>query len=502
MLRRIFYLGMLWVGAAQAAERPNVVLIVGDDIGFSDIGCYGSEIHTPNLDRLAENGLRFKQFYNMAKCNPSRSSLFSGLYLPREHADNALPFTSIMAEGGYYTAMSGKEHFDKWVPKRCRSVAAFQDCFVMPKGVPFFVPPSGSYSPSFRLNGEPVKDADIKTDSYPLFKTDFLTDYALGFLDKAQKQAKPFFLYLPYHAAHYPLQARPEDIAKYRGTYRKGWDVLRAERLERLKKQGLIGAEVTLSPPSSDITKKAATGTYRPWASLTEQEQDELDLEMAVFAAMVDRMDQNIGRVIEHLKKTGMLDNTLIVFFSDNGSCPYNRNETPDIPPGGAASYRSLCAAWANVGNTPFRYFKRYGHEGGSRTHCIAYWPGKVEPGLTDAPSHLVDLYPTFLELAGVSYPKQIADGPTPQLDGHSLVPVLRGETRPAPEAIISGYTEKMRMFRSGDWKIVRVPSASWELYNMAKDPCELDDLAKKMPEKLQHMQRLYTTWQEAKGEK
>ncbi|VGO18578.1 arylsulfatase [Pontiella sulfatireligans] len=476
-------------------ERPSIVLIVGDDIGFSDIGCYGSEIQTPNLDRLGQNGMRFTQFYNMAKCNPTRSSLMTGLYLPRADAKNSIPFSSLMHDAGYYTAMAGKEHFDKWVPaKRFSSAEAFEDSFAFYACVSFFVPPTGEYEYPFKLNGKVVPADEIHAQKKPLYKTDIITDYALGFLDKAKAQDRPFFLYLPYHSAHYPLQARPKDIAKYRGSYKKGWDVIRQERQARQKELGIIDEEVKLSPPSNN-KNKGGGGDYQPWDSLSAKEQDALDLEMAVFAGMIDCMDQNVGRVLDKLEAMNALDNTLVLFFSDNGSCPYNRNKTKKVSPGGADSYRSLSAQWANVGNTPFRYFKQYGHEGGARTHFIAHWPEAIQSGINPTLAHVVDLYPTFLELAGAEYPLTWEGGSTPKLDGSSLVSVLKGGVRKPPDIMISGYTDKQRMVRFGDWKIVKLLGGQWELYNIKQDPTELNNLVSAMPEKVSSLVALYEEW-------
>ncbi|MBZ0256243.1 sulfatase-like hydrolase/transferase, partial [bacterium] len=227
-------------------KRPNVVLIMGDDIGFSDLGCFGSEIHTPNLDRLANNGVRFTQFYNMAKCNPTRSSLFTGLYLPRKNANNAQPFSQMLRNAGYYTAMCGKEHFDEWVPEHCTAEQCFDNQFVFAIGNPYFMPPDGKTRSPYRLNGKKLDFKEIQVDNPPFFKTNVLTDYALRFLDNAEESGKPFLMYLPYHAAHYPLQVPEEDIAKYRGKYKKGWDVIRQQRYEKQKRLGVIPENATL----------------------------------------------------------------------------------------------------------------------------------------------------------------------------------------------------------------------------------------------------------------
>ncbi len=496
-----------FAATTASAERPNIILIVGDDIGFSDIGCFGSEIKTPNLDKLAAGGLRFGSFYNMAKCNPSRSSLFTGLYLPRAHSDNARSFVSFFNEAGYVTAISGKEHFDRWVPKRCYATETFDRSLTFWATTEYFIPPDGTFEEPFILDGKKVQPTELDYEKKPFYKTDVFTDYALRWMEQAHNEDKPFFIYLPYHAAHYPLQARPEDIARYRGKYRRGWDEIRRERFERQKKLGIIDPSCRLSPPEDNINKyrgpfRKDIYTYREWDTLSDEEKDALDLEMAVFAAMVDRLDQNIGRMIAKLEELDERDNTLIMFFSDNGSCPYDSNRDFSVPPGGAASYRTLCAAWANVGDTPFRFYKQYGHEGGAHTHFIANWPKVIKRGICRAPAHLVDLYPTFLEILGKKYPHSVDGKQLPTLDGKSILPLFKGKSRTPPDLFISGYTNRFRMVRKGDWKIVKVNNEAWELYNLKTDPTELTNLAEKFPKRVKAISTQYNKWRGTKKRK
>ena len=484
---------------------PNIVLIMGDDIGYSDIGCYGSEIQTPNLDRLAENGLRFKQFYNMAKCNPTRSTLITGLY---KGNDQAISFVPLLRDAGYSAVISGKEHFDKWVPQDCYFAETFDKSFTFWATTEYFVPPSGEFQRPFYLNGEEVKPGDIEAEILPKYKTDFITDLGLKWLDEMLDKDNPFFLFLPYHVAHYPLQARPEDIAKYQGKYRKGWDSIREERFARMKEMGLLAESVALSPAGDNTNKfrgsshdgwddiRAKWPTYYPWESMTAEEQEKKDLEMAVFAAMIDRMDQNIGRVLDRLEQAGEMENTLILFFTDNGSCPFDSNVSFDIPPGPAESYRCLSPPWANVGNTPFRLYKQNGHEGGANTHFIAHWPALIEPGqITSQMGHVADLFPTFLEMAGIEYPETYQEKTTLPLDGQSLLPVFRGETRPQIPFVVSGHTERFRMYREGKWKIVRENGGEWELYNMDTDRTEINNLASSETEKLAELVANYEAY-------
>lgn len=492
----------VWVAGKQVLSKPNIVLILGDDIGYSDIGPYGSEIHTPNLDRLAEEGIRFSNFYNMSKCEPSRSTLFSGLY---EGGKNAVNFASVLKNEGYYVIHAGKEHWMKWAPEHVFAKNVFDQSITFEAMNEFFVPPSGKFARPFILNGDTLDGIDgFYHKKEPFFKTDAITDNALKWLEEPVKNGQPFFLFLGYGAAHYPLQARPEDIAKYRGKYKTGWDNIRDERIKRLKEEGLIPESAQLSPPSSNVNRfrghpkgdeerRAKIPLYRPWESLDDKEKDELDLEMAVYAAMVDRMDQNIGRVLNYLDEKGLADNTIVIYLSDNGSCPYDSNRDFDYPPGVAEGFRTLCAAWANAGNTPFRYFKQYGHEGGAHTHFILRWPQKVQPGtITHQTGHIIDIAPTLLEAAGIQYPKKMGDIRPQPLQGSSLMPVLEGGQRSEPDFFISGWTEKFRMFRQHEWKIVKLNGEDWELYNLNDDPTELNDLAKDLPQKVDELVTAY----------
>jgi len=484
-------------------QRPNIILIMGDDIGYSDLGCYGSEIETPNLDSLAENGLRFRTFYNGAKCNPTRSSLLTGLYWGNDRAVN---LAQVLSNTGYTTLYAGKEHFDGWVPEHCMANRSFDYSFFFRNINEFHVPPDSVFKNPFYLGEEELNVKDIEVSRQPFFKTDVITDYALKFLDKTKEDKnKPFFLYLPYHVAHYPLQARPEDIRKYEGKYMAGWDTIRQRRFEKMKEIGLADHNWQLSEPTDNINKSRVKETagdeerrariplYRPWNTLTHKEKEELDLEMAVFAAMVDRMDQNIGRIIEWLMKEGQYENTIIMYLSDNGSCPYDSNRDFEIPPGPANSYRTLSAAWANVGNTPFRFFKQFGHEGGCNTHFIVHYPKIINSGfVTDQPGHIVDILPTFIDLAHTIYPGTLGSIRTLQLQGSSLLPIFYGEHRKEPEFFISGFENEFRMFRMDNWKIVRANAEEWELYNLDNDRTEMYNLADSLPSKVHELEKDY----------
>lgn len=484
-------------------NKPNIVLILGDDIGYSDIQPFGSEIKTPNLQKLADEGIMFSNFYNMSKCEPSRSTLFTGVYKGGKHSVN---FAQILKSEGYYTIHSGKEHWMNWAPDHVFAKNIFDKSLTFRAMSEFFEPPSKKWSNPFILNGDTVGIDKIYHEKIPFFKTDALTDNALKWIEKPIATGQPFFLFLGYGAAHYPLQARPEDIAKYRGTYQKGWDKIREERMKRILSKGLVPTETQLSPPSSNINKfrghpkgddeiRSKIQLYRPWDELNEIERDELDLEMSVFAAMVDRMDQNIGRVLNYLEEKEVADNTIVIYLSDNGSCPYDSNRDFDFPPGVAEGFRTLSASWANAGNTPFRYFKQFGHEGGAHTHFIVRWPEEIKAGqITHQQGHIVDLVPTLLEATRIKYPDLI-DSIKPQpLQGISLLPVLKGDTIPEANFYISGWTEKFRMFRQKNWKIVKANGEDWELYNLKNDPTEIRNLAKEEPEKVEELEKNYET--------
>ena len=477
-------------------QKPNVVLIMGDDIGYSDLGCYGSEIHTPNLDKLAKDGMRFRNFYNMSKCETSRTSLLTGLYWGNDRAVN---LARVLKDAGYTTLHSGKEHFRATVPENCYAENSFDQSFTFWANNEYCIPPMGTFQRPFYLNGVELTEDELAEEFPDFYKTDVVTDYAIKFLREAKNQDKPFFLYLPYNAAHYPLEAKVSDLEKYKGVYEAGWDKIRNERFVRQQMTGLLNEKYRLSQPTDNINKfrghpkgdeerRALIPLYRPWESLSEEEKKELAMEMTAFAAIVDCMDQNIGRIISWLKDNDEFDNTIIMYLSDNGSCPYDSNRNFHLPPGMPGSSRTLSAAWANVGNTPFRYFKQFGHEGGSHTHFIVHWPGVIEAGeITDQVGHIIDIFPTLVEITGSAYPED-----APALNGFSLLHVFKGDQREEPPYFISGFQEKFRMYRQGDWKIVRANNDPWELYNIAEDPTETTDLAGLHPQKVAELERNY----------
>jgi len=471
------------MGAARAGGRkPNVVLMMVDDMGFADLGCYGGEIDTPALDKLAAGGMRFTQFYNTAKCSPTRASLLSGCY-HREVGEtklaNCITLGEAMRSAGYTTLMTGKWHLGANPIAR-----GFDRYFGHLSGATNFFTGDNT----FRLDDKPFTVP--KTGFYT---TDANVDYAMKFLDEAvgagggaaKKDAKPFFLYIAFNAPHYPLHAWPEDIAKYKGKFLAGWDALRKQRHARQLKMGLLPSKWKLAPRDKDV---------KPWDDLTDAEKKTEDLTMAVYAAMIDRVDQNIARLLAKLKSLGVADNTLILFLSDNGGCPFQRTRTPDIPPGPANSYWTYHKGWAQVSNVPFRLYKQNQHEGGVSTPLIAHWPGVIKGGaITDQAGHLVDIMATLLDVTGTKYPKAVGGQTLRPLRGKSLLPVFQGKQREGHKEIFFEFS-RYKALRAGKWKIswYRGP---WELYDLEADRTELNNLADKMPEKVVELAKRHEAW-------
>ncbi len=475
-LARLFAAALVLVSTAGFAEaaRPNIVIIMADDMGYSDIGCYGSEIETPNIDRLASNGLRFSQFYNTAKCHSSRVSLLSGLYCHQagnSKLSHAVTIPEVLRGAGYFTAMTGKWHLGKEPTDR-----GFQRFFGHLSGATnFFVGDD-----SFRLNGKPWSDFDED-----FYTTDANTDYAIRFVDEALEERKPFFLYVAHNAPHYPLQAPKKDVEKYAGRYQRGWDKLRQSRYRRQVEMGLIDAKHALSPRPDYIPA---------WTKLTADERKWEASRMAVFAAMVDRVDQNVGRLIAHLEKKGVLDDTLILLFSDNGACPFDRTRGKDRKPWDPKSFWCYDVGWAHAGNTPFRWYKQNQHEGGISSPMVAHWPKGLEAkrgSITDQPGHLIDIMATCLDVGAAKYPSTFDGRTVAPLQGKSLTPILRGEKRDGHDWLYFQYSNN-RAIRRGDWKLVSARGGKWELYNLAKDRTELNDLATEKPDLTAELRALW----------
>ena len=511
-------------GSARAekgrVDAPDVLLIVADDLGFSDLGCYGGEIPTPHLDALAARGLRFSQFYNSARCSPSRAALLTGLH-PHEAGMGMLaedPLTRAPAHAGpgyrrflapevqtlperlqsagFATALSGKWHLGAHGEEKWPLARGFAHFYGILYG-------SSSYHRPVQPRGFVRQNKLLAPPEDGFYATDAIATDAIGFL-RERGQDERFFLLLSFTAPHWPLHARDEDIARFVGTYQTGWDRLRRERFARQQALGVVPAQAVLSPRDDAV---------RAWMELSAEEQRQADYRMAVYAAQVHRMDFAIGQVVESLRELGRLDRTLIVFLSDNGASAEPYTELGGGPiaavndpaagglggqrdPGGGSSYG---IGWANLSNTPFRRYKSRLYEGGVRTPAIVHWPAglRVPAGsITPAPAYVTELWPTILELCETAAPATTSDATVATPRGRSLVPVLQGQQLATePELYWEQYGH--RAVRRGDWKAVRtdLPGATWELYDLANDPTELHDQAGTYPARLSRLTAAWESW-------
>lgn len=483
---------------AGPAERPNIVLILADDMGFSDIGCYGSEIKTPNLDRLAGEGVRFSQFYNGARCCPTRASLLTGLYAHQAGMghmlgksdypgyqphlnDRCVTIAEVLRMAGYRTLMTGKWHVGSDRPHWPVNRGFDRYWGLVTGGGNYFTFEHPGHQSVLLRDDQPLVPGGDR-----LYATDAFTDAALEFLGDRKSQDKPFFLYVAYTAPHWPLHAWPEDIARYRGKYRMGWDELRKQRHARQVEMGLMDARWPLSPTDAKAT---------PWEE--EKDKDDLDLRMAVYAAQIDRMDQNIGRIMARIRELGVEDNTLVIFLSDNGGCAEGINQgKPGARPGEKDSFTSYGRSWANASNTPFRLYKHWVHEGGISTPLVVRWPEvvKAKGSITHQVGHIIDVMATCVDIAGVRYPQQHHGKKIIPAQGKSLLPIFRGEQRAGHDALFWTH-EGNKAVRQGKWKLVSRYPEGWELYDIEADRTELRDLASQQPEKVRELTTLWDRW-------
>ena len=538
----------LLVSAVDVTKRPNIVLIMADDMGFSDIGCYGSEIKTPTLDRLARNGIRFTQFYNTSRCCPTRASLLTGMY-PHQAGiglmtgDNKLPgyrgelgrdvvtIAEALSVAGYRRYMSGKWHVTKHTrPEGPKNNWPLQRGFEKFYGT--IIGAGSFYDPATlcRANSfiTPVNDGKYQPKTY--YYTDAISDNAVMFLQEHAKESadKPLFLYVAYTTAHWPMHALPKDIAKYKGVYDGGFAKVRAARFERLKKLGLIDKNLKISARSDE------------WEKAPNKEWDIRNME--VYAAMIDNMDQGIGRIVAELERQGTLDNTLIFYLQDNGACaegfgrykanrPYRTDykalgrdglqtkiwppmqtrggrpvkNGPDAMAGAEDTFTGVGRGWANVSNTPFREYKHFAHEGGISTPLIAHWPkglnaehnGKLE----SQPGHLIDLMATCVDVAGIKHPKEFAGNKIQPLEGVSLKPAFSGKDLSRTDALYFDH-HLNGAIRDDQWKLVRYGDSGgnaklhpWQLYDMENDRSEQTDLANKYPDRVKALAGKWEKW-------
>lgn len=539
-------LSVALVAATEAAQRPNIVIMMADDMGYSDIGCYGGEIETPHIDALASGGMRLSQFYNTARCCPTRASLLTGVYqhqagvghmtwedghVPGYRADlshDTPTIAEVLRRAGYATYMSGKWHVtinekphhpkDNWPRQR-----GFDRFYGTIKG-------SGSfYDPAMLVRENkpitPRSDPDYPSESY--YYTDAIGDHAIRYINEHAEQApegsdKPFFMYVAFTAPHWPLHAPEGAIAKYRGKYDEGYEAIRAQRFERMKQMGLVDSDWELSPAPQS------------WADADDKAWEARCME--VYAAQIDLMDQNIGRIVDALESTGQREKTLILFLADNGACAENNGRRakpkrdrakprdprsvdqpqlrsngaftldgqpvrsgPDVMPGPAETFIAYGRNWANVSNTPFREYKHYVHEGGISTPLIASWPTTIKPqsDFVPTPGHLIDLMATCVDLSGEEFPSEIEDRATKPLVGVSLMPLLQGKSLKRTEPLFFEH-EGNRAIRDGKWKLVaKHAKGDWELYDIEADRTEMHNLASEHPDRVEQMAAAWQRWAE-----
>ncbi|MFN9720872.1 MAG: arylsulfatase [Planctomycetota bacterium] len=528
---------------AAGPTRPNIIVILSDDMGFSDIGCYGGEIQTPVLDSLAKGGLRFTQFYNTARCCPTRAALLTGLYPHQAGIGHMMEdrgsdgyrgelnrkcrtLAEVLKPAGYATFAAGKWHVTKHVkPGSDKSNWPLQRGFDRFYGT---IHGAGSFYDPNSLTRDntlisPCQDPEYRPDTY--YYTDAISDQMSRFIREHHEKSpdQPFLGYVAFTAAHWPMHALPEDIAKYSGQYVAGYGAIRSARLERMKSMGLVSPDVVLSPQAED------------WDQVTHREWELRCME--VYAAMIDRMDRGIGHIVDTLKQTNRFDNTLIFFMQDNGGCAETLGRTakdgrerrsekpeaamapeelqfdmipkksrdgwpviqgPGVLPGPADTYIAYGRGWANVSNTPFREYKHWVHEGGISTPLIAHWPAGMKRfgELEHQPGHLIDIMATCVELSGATYPTEVEGSRITPLEGRSLLPAFQGAT--IQRDALYWEHEGNRAVRQGDWKLVaRGTNGPWELYNIRNDRIEMHNLAKRHPDRVRSMANMWQAYAE-----
>jgi arylsulfatase A-like enzyme len=512
------------------ASRPNIVILLADDMGYSDPGCYGGEVQTPNIDSLAAHGVRFSQFYNCSRCCQSRASLLTGAYAQRvgmaefgRTMDLNVPtLAEKLKTGGYQTAIIGKWHLSelptapegpervKWINHQVELPNAFAESGSLPtrRGFDRFYGIVWGVVDHFDPFSLIENETPVRSVPKDFYLTDAIAEHSVAFVHDAAKSHQPFFLYVPFEAPHWPIQARPEDIAKYRGKYGDGWDAMRRHRFQRQVELGLFDASV----PLGDVI------TLGPiWRRLPQDKQDFLARKMEVHAAMVDRVDQGIGRIIKSLRDTGQLENTIIFFLSDNGASPeipgdpgYDRiSATRDGRPalrdaqlqlkenrdklGTEESYTGIGPGWASASNTPLRFWKKESYEGGCRTPLVIHWPAglKANAGsITRDAAHVIDIAPTCLELAELKTKDDF------KMDGLSLAPILAGKPLNAERTLFFAHIEGRGVHRT-PWKASKLQDHGWELFNIEKDPGETRDISGERPDVLNSLVRELTDWRQ-----
>lgn len=499
---------------AAPDRKPNIIIILANDMGYADLGCMGSEVPTPNIDGLAKNGLLMTQFYNAGRCCPSRAALLTGLY-PHQTGigdmsgdynhpaykgvlnDKCITIAEGLKTAGYVTAHSGKWHVGDKLTSLQPMRRGFDQSYLIDRGGGIYYYPAVGPHTIFE------NDVPQKIDPKTYYSTEAINDFGVRFLEKQRNSDKPFFLYLAHIAPHFPLQAWPDDIARFRGRYRDGFAVIRQRRFARQQQLGLVPKGQTLSVPD-DLVKT--------WNSLSEAQRDTFDLKMAVYAAQIACLDRETGKLVAKLKEIGQLENTVIFFLSDNGSSPEelpvpasNKSEPGlaqvDKSIGTPRSWAMGSPSWANVSNTPFRMYKQWAHEGGIATPLIVHYPALIKKKrLDNQVGHIMDILPTCLELAGATYPATYKNKPVIPVEGRSLVPILAGEKR-AERPFLAWEHEGNRAIRQGNWKLVsKWPENQWQLFDMSRDRSEMNDLSASNRQKASELANQYQQWADKVG--
>lgn len=518
----------------QDLSRPNIIIVMADDMGFSDIGCFGSEISTPNIDALGNGGMRFTQMYNGARCCPSRASLLTGLH-PHQAGighmvydlgkpeyqgylnDACVTMAEVLGTCGYTNLMSGKWHVgggydhhnrDEWTPgapgRPLPRQRGFDEYFGLLNGADTY------WNPVSLMLGDTL--IDVETDDFHL--TDAITDHAVSQIESAVEKNSPFFQYVAYTAPHWPLHAYESDIARYEGKYLDGWDVIRGSRHESQKGMGIVDEKWPISPRDIDSP---------PWDQVKDKEWE--DIRMATYAAMIEQLDRGVGRIVETLKCHGVFENTLIMFLSDNGGCaeifqedsnqrednPFRKFPTrdgqervvgdiPGLRPGPDTTFQSVELPWANVSDTPFRLFKRWTHEGGISSPFVAHWPRAIEASnIRHEPLQIIDIAATVYEAANAHYPSEFGGHEITPIEGQSFLPLLTGSKYSREKPMFIEH-EGNRLARMGAWKLVAEWDGDWELYNIDEDRTELKNMADSEPERVNRMKQIYHEWAKPRG--
>ncbi len=500
--------GLVATALASAGEatrpdaKPNILIILVDDMGYSDIGCFGSEIKTPNIDRLAAKGMKFSQMYNTGKCYPTRACLQTGVYYQRTDLDFSKTATlgELLQPAGYHTWWAGKNHAHFNPVTR-----GYEHYYGMIGGAENHFNPGdrpaapGLPAPASKGKGATWADDAVEMKRFTpkdpkFYDTDAFTDRGLQWLDKYANDGKPFLLYMAYTAPHWPLQAWPEDIAKYKGVYDGGFEAVRQARYKRQIELGLLDPKTSPLPPLEELKRKKKDKADGPPGDERLKEATRME----IYAAMVDRVDQNIGRLIKKLEAQGKLENTLIMFLSDNGACtegPKVDNADPKAPLGSVASFVNYGQNWATVSNTPLRKWKTDSFEGGISTPLVVHWPAGIIPqsGWNREPAHLIDIMPTLAAVSGAKYPGASKQSAIPPMDGVSLLPAFKGQAIKRTTPLFFQYA-KGSAIRDGQWKLVR-NSPGWELYDLSADRNEINNVAAKHSEIVQKMDAQWKAW-------